>query len=820
MGDRSDLYVIPGGQEALVRRMVAPALPTGWRFVRASIHGAEVEARYHHAGDDVHAAMVLSRGDDDAGEPSPRLAVRLRSSRDVDGVRALRACLLASVRAAESELAWAPASPPRPPPVDASTTRFAMPAPPRPSPEDASPWRPPEAPPHEAEDDPPPVAPADPVVEFLGLRDVLGASVVPWDDVPAVARVALRRALGAALRGRRDRALRSLSRALSYTPSSLRVALVASVARFALRAYGDAVAALEGFVARDPPPAALLVASSARVTLLGRLGWYHEALVALDDAIARFPEVMSLRVAASRLHDTLHDTEGAEAHLRAAFALDPASVDVPLRASQLLASSGDVAGARAWLAEVIPRADSPALLGDVAAHAMALGDYDVSESLYLRVQSLSPDDVSARVALGTLAAWRGDAAGACAHADAVLDACPDHAAGLRLRGVSRALDGDVAGALEDFTAAVARDPTDAESFVWRAELLLRLGDAEAALVAVQRGAELSPDGSDYVAAQLIRSLALSRLGRFPGMPDHVLRPAVDALCGSPTSPRSTVARMEHALAALRGNRSTTLTRVDASGALVRVATEVSPRVPAKHALWRFVATADVAAALRAFERVRAAYPSAAEPSNYEGEAHLYAGSYAEAGRCFTRALAQYGRSRWAFIGLAAVAVLEGRLDDALDVMIRCVEASGPPGPTAYVYRGEAYRRLGRVDEARSDLEHAVRAHPSRVGAWVNLGLLQVATGDVAAVDTVRALREVAPGFAADALAELGLDEDAWSSPASWGPLLERMLHMLRGNRGSSCVTYFTRDGRLRTAPAESPARFDAAALLARVRASL
>lgn len=820
MADRSDLYVIPGGQEALVRRMVAPALPTGWRFVRASIHGAEVEARYHHAGDGVHAAMVLSRGDvDDAGETSPHLAVQLRSSRDVDGVRALRSCLLASVRAAESELAWAPASPPRPPPVDASTTRFAMPAPPRPSPDDASPWRPPDAPPHE-EAAPPPVAPADSVVEFLGLRDVLGAAVAPWDDCPAAARVALRRALGAALRGRRDRALGSLARALSYAPSSLRVALVASVARFALCAYGDSVAALEGFVARDPSPAARLAASSARVTLLGRLGWYHEALEALDDAIARFPDALSLRVAASRLHDTLHDTDGAEAHLRAAFALDPASIDVPLRASQLLATSGDVAGARAWLAEVIPRADSPALLGDVAARAMSLGDYDVSESLYLRVRSLSPDDVRARVALGTLAAWRGDVAGARAHADAVLDACPDHAAGLRLRGAARALDGDVAGALEDFTAAVARDPTDAESFVWRAESLLRLGDAESALVAVQRGAELSPDGSDYVAAQLVRSLALSRLGRFPGMPDHVLRPAVDALCGSAPSPRSTVARMEHALAALRGNRSTTLTRVDESGALVRVATEVSPRVPAKHALWRFVATADVAASLRAFERVRAAYPSAAEPSNYEGEVHLYAGSYAEAGRCFTRALAQYGRSRWAFIGLTAVAVLEGRPGDALDVMVQCVEASGPPGPTAYVYRGEAYRRLGRVDEARSDLEHAVRAHPSRVGAWVNLGLLQLATGDAAAGDTVRALREVAPGFAADALAELGLDEGAWSSPASWGPLLERMLHMLRGNRGSSCVTYFTRDGRLRTAPAESPARFDAAALLARVRAVL
>ena len=51
-------------------------------------------------------------------------------------------------------------------------------------------------------------------------------------------------------------------------------------------------------------------------------------------------------------------------------------------------------------------------------------------------------------------------------------------------------------------------------------------------------------------------------------------------------------------------------------------------------------------------------------------------------------------------------------------------------------------------------------------------------------------------------------------------LLSHMLVMLRGNRGSSCVTYFTRDGRLRTAPAQSPAAVDVTSLLTQARRSL
>ena len=55
--------------------------------------------------------------------------------------------------------------------------------------------------------------------------------------------------------------------------------------------------------------------------------------------------------------------------------------------------------------------------------------------------------------------------------------------------------------------------------------------------------------------------------------------------------------------------------------------------------------------------------------------------------------------------------------------------------------------------------------------------------------TLARLRRQAPGLVADA--GEGLPE---ASPTA---LLEVMLVLLRGNRASACVTYFTRDGQLR-----------------------
>jgi tetratricopeptide (TPR) repeat protein len=245
--------------------------------------------------------------------------------------------------------------------------------------------------------------------------------------------------------------------------------------------------------------------------------------------------------------------------------------------------------------------------------------------------------------------------------------------------------------------------------------------------------------------------------------------------------------LEDALTRLRGNRSATPSFVRADGTLEALITPRSPRVEAKRALWRFVASGNPNEALRVFDEIHARWPDTPEPYNYRGELYLYLGDAATARAQFEKALARYRQSRWAYIGLGGAAVLEGDYEGALRVLAEGVAVGGGEGPTTFVYRGEALRCLGRTEAARRDLTHAVTTTPARVGAWVNLALLEHDAGDVRACARVLdALTRRAPGFVRDA--------GEGDAPV----VLRGMLAMLRGNRGASCVTYFTRDGVLRS----------------------
>ena len=137
------------------------------------------------------------------------------------------------------------------------------------------------------------------------------------------------------------------------------------------------------------------------------------------------------------------------------------------------------------------------------------------------------------------------------------------------------------------------------------------------------------------------------------------------------------------------------------------------------------------------------------------------------------------------------------------------------GPAVYPHRAEALRRLGRFDEARADLARAMDSNPTRLGTWINLGLLEAAVGDAPA--QARAFAEVrrrAAGLLADAAEEIGeaawVDGDALPSAAVQRRLLDHMLVMLRGNRATGLITYFRKDGSLHVlSPIDTDlARFD------------
>lgn len=524
------------------------------------------------------------------------------------------------------------------------------------------------------------------------------------------------------------------------------------------------------------PPRSDAPASFAELAERGRV---REALDLADGA----GDDPRFALAAARLRASFHDYHAAARNARQALRCE--SIEDRLAAATVLAKIGHeaeaVAAARAIALEAH---DAPSVLELVAEVHRAASDHESAIAFFERSIAAGATP-RVHVALGTYAAFRGDAEGARRHARAALQTEPGEASGLL--GIADALDGARRDALIHLERAISLRPREPSWSLWRAECLMHLGELEQARGEALRARDLTSDATSHVPALLVRAAVFAELGEREPV-DPVLADAMNVL--SPGEP----SHWSRALRALRGNRTEPTTYVDDEGALRQLAVGRAPRLAAKQALWRFVATADVDEAERDFARVLATYPGVPEPHNYHGELWLYVGDTSRARRCFERALALYERSRWAFIGLAAVELLEGRPDAALATLERGIELAGGPGPTAYVYRGEARRRLGDRAAARADLQHAVELNPSRIGAWINLALLDAEErNDARLSGTMAVLRARAPTLIADA---------AESLPDEYGDeeLLREMLAMLRGNRASTCVTYFTRSGILRTVP--------------------
>jgi tetratricopeptide (TPR) repeat protein len=249
-------------------------------------------------------------------------------------------------------------------------------------------------------------------------------------------------------------------------------------------------------------------------------------------------------------------------------------------------------------------------------------------------------------------------------------------------------------------------------------------------------------------------------------------------------------------AALKGNygevttqwRDGKLTRLPPSG-------RDGPRFASRRAL-ELLRSRSLDDTLRAFAELEHTYPQSSLPACHHAEALLWAGRLDEAEKEFRRALSLVRGTRFAWIGLTGVACLRGRFDEALRISAEGVETMGrTEGPAVFVYRGEVLRHLGRLDEARRDLERAIELSPRRLSATLNLALVD----DDARLQAM--VFDRAPGLVSDAAYELR--RDGVASPSRRG-ILERALVMLRGNRSTSLITYWC-EGRMRLVTNEAGA---------------
>lgn len=650
-------------------------------------------------------------------------------------------------------------------------------------------------------------------------------------------------------RGCREDFTERLEEALRGAPESPLAHLVAATLDHAVGASQRVDEWTQRAVALARDPALRVAALDTRAALMDSLGRSREARQAMELALILERDVERRR---SLVELLLRGwcPEAAQEHLRALVEQRPSEVSHRLRLVEALAAGGDTAAAQQAAREVLalpvegPPEAQAARLASVARQLVELGDLASAEDTLRRAVEIYPASVDALALRGSLMLWRGDVAGARAAAAAVLQVAPERVEGWRLRGAAQVLEAEHEGAVADLDEALQRGPRDAEAFIWRAEAKLALGRAKEALADVQRGGELSPEFTQYLSAQLLRFLVMARDGMFRPLPVGPLTDALALLCPdqrealrglipgyAPSNESLALASAQRrgphpideplidpaflcarsaellssGLLALRGNRAFTATWVsddDPDGRLRRLVIP-SPRDEAKRALWHLWLE-DPEEVRARIDAVVRRYARRYEPLLYRGELALFLGRWAEARADFEAALRLESHARWAFIGLGAAVLGEGHPARAIDTLDRGMVIAGGVGPTLYVYRGEAHRRLGHLDEAARDLEEACRLNPTRLSAWINLALTRGAAGRV---EERRALlqrvRAAAPGLMVDAAALLGARlPPPWEAPADdlAEPLLEQALTLMRGNRSSNCITYVLPDGRLRTCP--------------------
>ncbi|MEM9069774.1 MAG: tetratricopeptide repeat protein [Myxococcota bacterium] len=360
------------------------------------------------------------------------------------------------------------------------------------------------------------------------------------------------------------------------------------------------------------------------------------------------------------------------------------------------------------------------------------------------------------------------------------------------------------GRLADASPLLEHPSEDPEVLAWQGALLLRQGDVDAGRKRLDDA--MAHAGRFHLPALLLRLLSEMEgdlaLGEDfvaeegPGLLGGEVREGLLELWGrDPIARAGTLAEvvlwLRRSVERLAGNYSPDATYLR-DGELVRFRTQMSPREASRWALEliRVLTPEEVLAAL---DDASARYPKSSSPRVHRGELQLWLGNYTEAAQDFEAVLERHPGTRWAYIGLAAVRMLEGEVAESLRVHEEGVRVMGSAIGSIFIYRGEALLRAGRLREAAADFDEAVKQSPLRVSVWLNRALLAIERGEDAEADLAKFL-SYAPVLISDA-------GGRHLFAGSRDGVREVLLHartLMQGNRSSSCATYCV-DGHLRLA---------------------
>lgn len=646
----------------------------------------------------------------------------------------------------------------------------------------------------------------------IRLQRALDAGDLDADDRRLGARGALLRALALARAGLCERARPAVQAALKDSPADPTLGLAAAAVLHATRDFQRSLDVLDA--ARRAAPAATRAIARRIVAYASALGWEREVAAAIDLGRAAEPVDPVWDVFEAQLHLRGGDLEQALVAARRALARAPGSAKLRIELATMLARRGDAGATAVEVAEALRLAPpTDAALYHRAALWVLLDAGELASAFRHGEAALArdPTDAAVALALADLSLWQGDAADALRRA-AAAPGREGEAGALRIRGQLALAAGSIDHALPDLSAAIAlHDRADAR--ISLAEAQIRRGAWEPAHAHLSRATAIG-DGYLFV-AWLLRFLAAAGERPAPDAPVHLRQIEEFAEALAEIAPDGAaaladgrqgplVAAAAQALARMGCNRSAHATYHDGH-VLRRVSTRTGVRHASRQAL-QAIRSEPVERVRALFDAAIARWPRSSLPLAHRGELHLWLGDDARARADLEAALAISDRTRWAYVGLTLLSARTGDPAGALAISERGIAAMrGTVGPAVYAHRAGARRQLGDLAGALDDLRQAVALHPTRIGALVELALTAAAAADLPAMTAAwDDLRARAPGLVSDAAADLGRHawNDRYESP---GPedqvaIAARALTMLRGNRSSTCVTYVTTAGQLRTVP--------------------
>ncbi|MGA3225451.1 MAG: tetratricopeptide repeat protein [Acidobacteriaceae bacterium] len=265
-------------------------------------------------------------------------------------------------------------------------------------------------------------------------------------------------------------------------------------------------------------------------------------------------------------------------------------------------------------------------------------------------------------------------------------------------GIADYRSGKLIDAERAFAAAMAQDPADLESVQMRGLTLYRLGQPAAAIPYLERVRQWMPNAN--ADANHVLGLAYMNARRYDDA-----RGAFAAQYG--VSADSAAAYL------LTGEMLLDANLPELAAQNAQKALEISPKLPLAHFMLGevYLYKSDITHALDQFEQERAINP--ANPKVYDrlGDVYTRTGQYQQAQEALTRAISLDVSSTGPFIQMGKVFLRRGDPQTAALYLQHALKMD-PGNYITHTLLGQAYRSMGKEDDAKKELDAASQIHAS------------------------------------------------------------------------------------------------------------